>query len=126
MNETNEMNTTVAAVALDGLYEVWLRTTIGKPSNVERVFNLLHYDGLYPEMVVDSYDASVVTTPEGDVLDIRLNGDSIGYHAVRNYCLTAGVKVPVSLGQFEINSFPLETFIEGTPCYLLPLFGEEA
>jgi hypothetical protein len=122
----NEMNTTVAAVALDGLYEVWLRTTIRKPSDVDKVFDLLNHGGLDPEMVVDSYEASVIATPEGDVIDICLNGDSIGYHAVRNYCLIAEVKVPALLGQFELGSFPLETFIEETPCYLLPLFGEEA
>jgi hypothetical protein len=127
----NEMKTTVAAVALDGLYEVYTDASIAVkiPTDVLKVISLMPISlaakGIDPGMVVANYDVDIVTTPEGNVIDIHLNGDSIGYHAVRNYCLTAEVKVPALLGQFEIDSLTLETFIESTSCYLLPLFGEE-
>lgn len=122
----NKMDTTVVAVALDGLYEVWRPTNVDLPSDVEKVLDLLNHGGLDLDMVIEDYDVSVVANQEGDVLDIRLNHESIGYHAVCSYCRVAEVKVPASLGQFEIGSHTLETFIEDNTVYLLPLFGEEA
>lgn len=129
MNETINTNEMAVAVALDGAYNVFLRTSSGIPTDVEKVFDLLPHPtakGVDPGMVVETYDVDVVATPEGKVLDIRIGLESIGFHAVRNYCRVAGVDVPVSLKQFKIGSYDLQLFVEENGVYLLPLFGEEA
>ena len=129
MNETPKMNEMRVAVALDGSYNVYDHQSIAtSPTDVEKVIDLLPHSttkGVDPGMVVESYDMDVVATPEGKVLDIRIKVESIGFHAVRNYCLVAGVEAPVVLKQFKIGSPDLERFVEENGVYLLPLFGEE-
>jgi hypothetical protein len=130
MNETINTNEMAGAVALDGAYDVYTHNSIAStmPEDARKVFSLLPSStkGVDPGMVVESYDVDVVATPEGKVIDIRIGIESIGFHAVRNYCRVAGVEVPVLMAQFKIGSFDLQTFCEENAVYLLPLFGEEA
>jgi hypothetical protein len=130
MNEKPKMNEMCVAVALDGAYNVYTRQSIAikTPTDVLKVLDLLPHPmtkGVDPGMVVESYDMDVVATPEGKVLDIRIKVESVGFHAVRNYCRVAGVEAPVVLKQFKIGSPDLERFVEENGVYLLPLFGEE-
>ena len=128
MNRTPKMNEMCVAVALDGAYNVYTHQALSyTPTDVEKVLDLLplRAEGIDPGMVVESYDVDVVATPEGKVLDIRIRLESIGFHAVRNYCRVAGAEAPVVLQHFKIGSPTLERFVEENGVYLLPLLGEK-
>jgi hypothetical protein len=121
----------IAVVALDGAYNVYThRSSRDVPSAVRAVLHSLpnEIDKAIVEdgMVLVRSLVDVVTTPEGRVIDIRIALQSIGFLAVRTYCLTSGVTPPTLLQVFDDIEDPELCRIinndEGV--YLLPLLGE--
>ncbi len=135
-NERDDMTRTtekIATVALDGAYNVFTHeSSHDVPSDVAAVLTLLpnqiervvDWGVIFPPAVMD-----VVATPEGKVIDIRFDLQSIGFLAVRNYCLTAGATPPDLLQVFDDIEDPEfcriinnDDYDDGI--YLLPLLGE--
>jgi hypothetical protein len=127
MNRTTEK---IAVVALEGFYNVYTHNSSQDiPSDVAAVLHTLPNEidrpvegGTVPvRSLVD-----VVTTPEGKVIDIRIALESIGYLAVRTYCLTANVTPPRRLQIFDDIEDPelAQIIYNAEGVYLLPLLGE--
>jgi len=120
----------VAVVALEGAYDVFTHETIDSlaPPAVVRVLQALP-DTVGTRVVegkiVQRPLVDVVATPEGEVVDIRINLESIGYFAVRTFCLSSTVKPPALLSYFCLGDLELVQFVDDHPVYILPLFGDE-
>ncbi len=119
----------IAIVALDGAYNVYThKSSRDVPSDVQEVLTLL------PDEIDKAIEVktgpfrslvTVVTTPEGKVIDIRFALNSIGLLAVRSYCLTAGVTPPELLQAFDAEDPEFRLIINNCDgVYLLPLLGE--
>ena len=129
MNRTIEK---IAVVALDGFYNVFThKSSRDVPSDVKAVLHSLPNE-LDRELEDGTLGpvrslVDVVTTPEGRVIDIRIALVSIGFLAVRNYCLTSGVTPPIMLQVFDdIEDPELQRIINNDDgVYLLPLLGEK-
>ena len=126
MNKTIEK---ITVVTLEGLYDVYTHDSRDVPSDVTAVLTLLPNEiekGIDCGMVIERALVDVVATPEGRVIDIRIDLQSIGFLAVRNYCLTSGVTPPDLLQVFDdIEDPELRRIIDNDDgVYLLPLLGE--
>jgi len=127
MNRTTEK---IAVVTLEGHYNVYTHNSSRDvPSDVAAVLHALpnqvdkviYCGAIYEESLVH-----IIATQEGKVIDIRFDQQSVGFLAVRNYCLTAGATPPLMIQAFDdIEDPELRRIINDDGVYLLPLLGEK-
>jgi hypothetical protein len=118
----------IAVIPLYGVYNVHTYNSSRGAWDVQVLMTLLPNEiekGVDCGMVIERALVDVVTTPEGKVIDIRFDLQSIGYLAVRTYCQTAGITPPLMIQAFDDFEDPeLQQIIDNNGVYLLPLLGE--
>jgi len=127
MTKTTEK---IAVVALNGTYNVFTHgSSHDVPSDVTALLSLMpdQVDKvLVCGILITRALVDIVATQEGKVIDIRFDQQSIGFLAVRNYCLTSGATPPTMLQVFDdIEDPELCRIINEDGVYLLPLLGED-